>query len=343
MECQDVEIPYVLQAVSTKQAGVDNVDDDDFGDFQAFASSTERQKVAVEAPVPGPVLPTADHLLKELLSGETSQALLPLSSALSVEDNPLLPPLSQSRPLLHDALNNRLHSYAGFSQRRSVSSSSLRTSFFAEMHVATHGQLGTTPNHHWMGPKPEEHYHVLPNENINHRFATTAPTANQCIVQRALLLAMRIAEGDIDRATPLEFDLEASTDRLAQLELTELQAWKQTLETQIDSLSAELIASLSQRDRHLHEQSVRSKLVESLVQAAMAVPVQSRPASLSSSSNSQDEASRTSRHLVIPYQADKSSKDLTTCEGIFRLLDAWQQHDDDRVAALQRKHLSNLA
>ena len=114
------------------------------------------------------------------------------------------------------------------------------------------------------------------------------------------------------------------------------------------SLSNELVASLSQRDRHLHEQSVRSKLVESMVQAAMAVSQQQRnsqkqrTASLSSSTSSQDDALRISRNLIIPYQPETSSRDLATCEGVFRMLDAWQQQDDARLATLQRKHLKHL-
>ena len=85
-----------------------------------------------------------------------------------------------------------------------------------------------------------------------------------------------------------------------------------------------------------------------MVQAAMAVSQQQRnsqkqrAASLSSSTGSQDDALRISRNLIIPYQAETSSRDLATCEGVFRMLDAWQQQDDARLATLQRKHLKHL-
>jgi hypothetical protein len=107
------------------------------------------------------------------------------------------------------------------------------------------------------------------------------------------------------------------------------------------SLSAELVASLSQRDKHLHEQSVRTKLVESMVQGAMTAPKQQRSTS-TSSTGSQSDMPRASRNLIIPYQQETSSKCLVTCEGIFRMLDAWQQQDEAKLAMLQGKHLAQL-
>jgi hypothetical protein len=201
-------------ALSIEVAG-----DDDFGAFQAVTTPTPSLPEPVLVQPAHILLSQADELLTALLTGRSRKISLPFqpSSTDGVGYDTLLPALN--RPLLHTVLTERLHSYAGFSQRRNLSSSSLQTDFFNDMHIASHGQLGSTPNHHWLGSEHETSHQVFIATDEYDRFAAMAASTNRRLVQNGMSLSLRIAEAAIDRATPLEFDLEASTDRLAQLEV----------------------------------------------------------------------------------------------------------------------------
>eukprot|EP00730_Choanoeca_flexa_P014093 TRINITY_DN6032_c0_g1_i2.p1 TRINITY_DN6032_c0_g1~~TRINITY_DN6032_c0_g1_i2.p1 ORF type:complete len:347 (+),score=47.53 TRINITY_DN6032_c0_g1_i2:32-1072(+) len=316
---------------SIEAASVNEDVEDDFGDFASLEPGNGHH--SNENP---------DTFYLNLINGNSRS--LDLSKIIKIisttpQQSTCLPTLSDAPVPLHQVLSARLHSYQGFKQRRPSASDIFHRPGHKPFQAATHGSLGTTP----AARSPNEHSPLLASVETSIR-REIAPITSGRLVQQGLRLQRRIADSSIDRATPLEFDVATTMDRLVLLDSSELQAWKATLEQQINSLSTELIAILSQRDRHLYEQSVRSKLVECILQVEMQLKTTALHEPLGSSTTSSDELATTipNQHLVIPYRPTLTSRDLLACEAVFRMLDAWQQRDDARLALLQAQHLEHL-